>query len=86
MQIRPSIVQVIDKQVIDKHGGKDVGTLIIGIKQTSVFSLSCCCIAAAARIAAETVTPEIRLYIDAHSYLEIRLEPAETANNICRAG
>ena len=52
MQIRSSIVQVIDKQVIDKHGGKDVGTLIIGIKQTSVFSLSCCCIAATARIAA----------------------------------
>ena len=43
-------------------------------------------IAAATWIAAYILMPEMLLYIEAHLYLENRLEPAETANNDVASG
>jgi len=57
----------------------------IGIVDICLFpQLSC--IAAAAWIAAYILMPEMLLYIEAHSYLENRLEPAKTASNDAASG
>jgi len=41
---------------------------------------------AAAACVAYIVMPEMPLYIEAHSYLENWLEPAETADNVVASG